>query len=217
MKHDVFSKHANEIFDLSVSQEQFEKFCIYVELIRSWVDRVRLISTHDKDVIWERHILDCLSIVTSLPNKGIILDMGSGSGLPGVPIKIMRSDLQVVLLEPARMKSLFLQQVVETLQLPGLICIRERAENLSKTPKHQSHYNAVVARAVASLPKLWTWAKPLLNPMGQLISMKGPNYLLDFGGKTPEGIKTKEQVYHLRFIQRDRVIVTLSKNLELER
>jgi 16S rRNA (guanine527-N7)-methyltransferase len=216
MTCDTFSKQALETFGLPVSQDQYNRFQVYVHLLHSWTDRVRLISTHDRDHIWERHILDCLSIVSSLPNNGVVLDLGSGSGLPGVPIKIMRSDLNVVLLEPTRMKVLFLQQVIEKMHLPGLKCIRERAENIAYDPKHRSHYHAVVARAVGPLSVLWELSKPLLNSEGKFIGMKGPDSLLEFKGNVPKDISTNEQSYFLPFIERRRFIVTLSKTDQTE-
>lgn len=212
MTYDVFSQQALETFGLTITQAHYAHFRVYVDLMRSWADRVRLVSTNDKDHIWERHILDCLSIIASLPQNGVVLDLGSGSGLPGIPIKIMRSDLSVVLLEPARMKALFLQQVVEKLQLNALTCIRERAEILAKNPEHHNHYDAVVARAVGPLPELWAFSKPLLNDGGSFIGMKGPDSLTEFGEMVPEDVEFKEQIFNLSFLQRKRAIVILTKS-----
>ena len=96
-------------FELSFSNKQVVLLKQYVDLLTDWSSRVRLISRNDRNFIWERHILDCLSLVPHLPGGGPLLDLGSGAGLPGIVIKIMRTDPEVYLLEPTRMKNLFLQ------------------------------------------------------------------------------------------------------------
>lgn len=202
---------AKRSFELSFSQEQVVKLQKYVDLLTDWSARVRLISRNDRNFIWERHILDCLSLVPHLPIDGPLLDLGSGAGLPGIVIKIMRSDLEVYLLEPARMKTLFLQETITVLGLQNTFAIRSRAENLIGDSSFSGKFLIGTARAVARLPQLWNWVEPFLAPRGVLISMKGPCALNEFTKGVPRDIYATETSLTLPFTRRRRSFVFLKR------
>lgn len=190
--------------DLSFSDEQVALLVQYVDLLIDWSARVRLISRNDRNFIWERHILDCLSLVPHLPMDGPLLDLGSGAGLPGIVIKIMRPDLEVYLLEPARMKNLFLQETIIALGLQNTFAIRSRAEHLVGDSPFASKFLIGTARAVARLPQLWNWVEPLLSPHGVLLSMKGPGSLSEFTNGVPDHISATETTLRVPFAGRKR-------------
>lgn len=210
MTHQDLSDHVRDRFGITISKHQYEGFRTYVGLLHTWSDRVRLISRQDRDHIWARHIIDCMSLVPLLPTAGAILDLGSGAGLPGVPIKIMRSDLQIVLLEPQRMKSLFLNQVVEILGIPGLQVVRERAEHIATDKAHVARYAVVTARAVGPLLNLWHLAKPLLMQKGRLIAMKGPGETGALTREMHSDLTIKETRIWLPMNQRERVLIEIT-------
>ena len=203
---------AEKSFELSFSQEQVVRLQQYVDLLTDWSGRVRLISRNDRDFIWERHILDCLSLVPHLPEDGPLLDLGSGAGLPGIVIKIMRSDLEVYLLEPTRMKNLFLQETITALGLQNTFAIRSRAEHLVEDSSFSGKFLIGTARAVARLPQLWNWAEPFLAPHGILISMKGPDSLCEFTNGVPHHIYATETSLTLPFTRRRRSFVFLKRH-----
>ena len=198
-------------FDLSFSPEQVALLVQYVDLLTDWSARVRLISRNDRDFIWERHILDCLSLVPHLPIDGPLLDLGSGAGLPGIVIKIMRSDLEVYLLEPTRMKNLFLQETITALGLQNTFAIRSRAEHLVDDSSFSGKFLIGTARAVARLPQLWNWVEPLLAPQGVLISMKGPDSLSEFTNGVPDHIYAAETTLTLPITRRKRSFVFIKR------
>ena len=198
-------------FELSFAHEQVSRLQQYVDLLTDWSGRVRLISRNDRNFIWERHILDCLSLVPHLPRNGPLLDLGSGAGLPGIVIKIMRSDLEVYLLDPTRMKNLFLQETITALGLQNTFAIRSRAEHLVEESSFSGKFLIVTARAVARLPQLWNWAEPFLAPHGVLISMKGPESLCEFTSGVPHHIYTTETSLILPFTRRRRSFVFLKR------
>ena len=198
-------------FELSFAHEQVSRLQQYVDLLTDWSGRVRLISRNDRNFIWERHILDCLSLVPHLPGNGPLLDLGSGAGLPGIVIKIMRSDLEVYLLDPTRMKNLFLQETITALGLQNTFAIRSRAEHLVEESSFSGKFLIVTARAVARLPQLWNWAEPFLAPHGVLISMKGPESLCEFTSGVPHHIYTTETSLILPFTRRRRSFVFLKR------
>ena len=192
MQPDEAIELAERSFGLSFSHEQVALLVQYVDLLTDWSARVRLISRNDRNLIWERHILDCLSLVPHLPIDGPLLDLGSGGGLPGIVIRIMRSDLEVYLLEPARMKTLFLKETITALGLQNTFAIRSRAETLIGDSPFAGKFLIGTARAVAKLPKLWNWVEPLLAPQGVLIAMKGPGSLREFTNGVPDHIYAAE-------------------------
>ena len=198
-------------FELSFSYEQVSRLQQYVDLLTDWSDRVRLISRNDRNFIWERHILDCLSLVPHLPGDGPLLDLGSGAGLPGIVITIMRSDLEVYLLEPTRMKNLFLQEAITALGLQNAFAIRYRAEHLVEDSSFSGKFLIGTARAVARLPQLWNWAEPFLAPHGVLISMKGPDSLCEFTNGVPHHIYATETSLTLPITRRKRSFVFLKR------
>ena len=211
MQPDEVIELAEKSFDLSLSHEQVALLVQYVDLLTDWSARVRLVSRNDRNFIWERHILDCLSLVPHLPIDGPLLDLGSGAGLPGIVIKIMRSDLKVYLLEPARMKTLFLKETITTLDLQDTFAIRSRAETLVGDSSFSGKFLIGTARAVARLPQLWNWVEPLLAPPGVLIAMKGPGSLREFTTGVPDHIYAAETSLRLPFSRRERSFVFLKR------
>ena len=211
MQPDEAIELAERSLGLSFSQKQIVLLTQYVNLLTDWSARVRLISRNDRNFIWERHILDCLSLVPHLPIDGPLLDLGSGAGLPGIVIKIMRSDLEVYLLEPARMKTLFLQETITVLGLQNTFAIRSRAETLVEDSSFSGKFLIGTARAVARLPQLWHWVDPLLAPQGVLIAMKGPGSLCEFTTGVPDHIFAAETTLTLPFTRRKRSFVFLKR------
>ena len=122
---------AAEALSVPLSDEQAAVFDRYEALLRTWSGRVRLVSRGDRDKIRERHFIDSLRVTPFLPRGKIaLLDLGSGAGFPGVPVKIARPEVKVVLLESVRMKGLFLNRLAVELGLDGLSVLTERAEDV---------------------------------------------------------------------------------------
>lgn len=181
---------AAEALSVPLSDEQAALFDRYEALLRTWSGRVRLVSRGDRDKIRERHFLDSLRVTPFLPRGEIsLLDLGSGAGLPGVPVKIARPEVKVVLLESVRMKGLFLNHLAGELGLDGLSVLTERAEAASERTRHRGRYDIVTARAVGSLPVLWRLSSGFLKKDGELLALKGPGALREveeFGRDGPD-------------------------------
>ncbi|MFI2754983.1 16S rRNA (guanine(527)-N(7))-methyltransferase RsmG [Cellulomonas sp. P22] len=128
-----------------------------------------LVGPREVSRLWERHLLNSAAVVPFLPSTGSIVDIGSGAGLPGVVVAAMRPDAEVVLLEPMERRIDWLNEVVETLGLANAVVIRGRAEDLHGDLRA----DAVTARAVAPLDRLYRWALPLLDKDGVLVALKG--------------------------------------------
>lgn len=131
-----------------------------------------LIGPREADRIWDRHILNSAAI-TELIDTGLrVADIGSGAGLPGIPLAIARPDLAVVLVEPLLRRATFLSEVVTMLGLSSVTVVRGRAEDRAVLQEHHD-FDVVTSRAVAPLDKLTKWSLPLLRPGGVMAALKG--------------------------------------------
>lgn len=129
-----------------------------------------LIGPREVPRLWERHLLNSAQIAPAFALGEQVCDIGTGAGLPGIVLALVRPDLDVTLLEPLLRRTRFLDEVVVDLELDRVHVVRGRAEEHAG-----AGFDAVTARAVAPLPKLVRWALPLCRPGGRVIAMKGEN------------------------------------------
>jgi 16S rRNA (guanine527-N7)-methyltransferase len=142
----------------------------YAELLATDGVTCGLIGPRETERLWDRHLLNCAVVSELLPERGVLVDIGSGAGLPGVVLAMLRPSLRVILLEPLLRRSVFLEECVAELALSNATVLRARAED-----KAAAHIEAdfATARAVAPLDRLAGWAVRLLRPGGQLLAIKG--------------------------------------------
>ena len=127
-----------------------------------------LIGPREAERIWDRHVVNSLAVAAATPQGATVVDVGSGAGLPGLPLALARPDLRVTLLEPLLRRATFLTEVVGELSLGDRVdVVRARAED------HDATYDVVTCRAVARLPKLLGWTAPLIGRRGRLVALKG--------------------------------------------
>ncbi len=131
-----------------------------------------LIGPRESSRLWERHILNCAVVADLFDSDERIVDIGSGAGLPGIPLGIVRPDLKLVLVEPLLRRTTFLSEVVESLGLDNVTVVRGRAEEKAIIAEH-GEADAVTSRAVAPLDRLVKWSAPLIRTDGRLVAMKG--------------------------------------------
>jgi 16S rRNA (guanine527-N7)-methyltransferase len=128
-----------------------------------------LLGPREVPRIWDRHLLNCAVVAEAVPQESRVVDIGSGAGLPGLVLAIVRPDLMVTLLEPLLRRTVFLSECVEALKLDNVEVLRGRAEELA----HKRVFDVATARAVAPLDRLLAWSMPLLGEGGELLAMKG--------------------------------------------
>lgn len=131
------------------------------------------IGPREVDRLWDRHILNCAVIGEVMEHGARVADVGSGAGLPGIPLAIARPDLDITLIEPLLKRSVYLQEVVDALGLPNVTVIRGRAEEKQVREALDGGVDIVTSRAVAPLGKLAGWSLPLVRRGGEMIAMKG--------------------------------------------
>ncbi|TYK50637.1 16S rRNA (guanine(527)-N(7))-methyltransferase RsmG [Actinomadura decatromicini] len=128
-----------------------------------------LIGPREVDRLWERHLINCAVVSAAVPPDARVVDIGSGAGLPGIVLAIVRPDLRITLLEPLLRRTTFLTECVEMLDLENVEVLRARAEEVAG----RLSMDVATARAVAPLERLAKWALPLLRPGGELLALKG--------------------------------------------
>ncbi len=148
----------------------FTQLSRYVDILATRALERGLLGPHETDRIWDRHILNSAAVADFIDLGSSVIDVGSGAGLPGIPLALLRPDLRVTLLEPLLRRFTFLVETVSDLGLVERVSVvHARAED------HPVRYDAVVARAVAPLYQLVTWCDPLRRHGGVLLALKGQN------------------------------------------
>lgn len=160
---------------LPLDQHQVEQFARYQALVLEWNQRMNLTGAQTPREIQERHFADSLTcaLATGDLNGQSLIDIGSGAGFPGLPLKICFPDMMLTLVESVGKKGVFLEEVVAELDLEGVSVIIDRAESLGHDPLHRQRYDWAVARAVAPLPSLLEYLLPFCRLNGYALAQKG--------------------------------------------
>ena len=163
---------------VALNKEQIEHFSTYLSELKEWNTRINLTTIiEDRDVV-TRHFLDSLAPLRYLKDCQRLLDLGSGAGFPGIPLKIARPDLSVTLLDSKEKKVLFQRHVIRTLGLKDGTCsVHGRAEELALNEKQKESFDAVISRALSSLEEFIRLGLPFLKKDGLLIAIKSKNGL----------------------------------------
>ena len=154
---------ASEMFGL-----RFDTACRYASHLGNIGSARGIIGPREVSRLWERHLLNCAAVTELIPPGARVIDVGSGGGLPGIPIALRRPDVRVTLLDSALRRSVYLNEVVEALGFGERITVtRARAD------EHRSRYDVVAARAVAALPLLGRWTRNLADSGVRLLAIRG--------------------------------------------
>lgn len=158
---------------LNLSFSQKEQFSKYMELLIEWNEKINLTAIKNPSEIVEKHFYDSLLLIETIHlDSQKLIDIGSGAGLPGIPLKIAFPNLKVTLLEPTGKRVTFLNIVIQELALVDILTLNDRAENI--TALQRESFDIAVARAVAPLNILNELSLPFIKVNGLFIAMKGP-------------------------------------------
>jgi 16S rRNA (guanine527-N7)-methyltransferase len=146
----------------------------YRELLLTWNARFNLTAITDEQAVLIRHFVDSLTVLKVLPSRPLsLLDVGTGPGFPGIPLKLARPELAVTVMDSTSKKVRFCAEVIQQLGLTGIRALHGRAEEMAHQPQFREQFDVVTARAVASLPTLVEYLMPFVKPGGLCIAMKG--------------------------------------------
>lgn len=173
---DSFSTPFNEGLQqlyLDLNATQLEQLATYRRELLDWNTRINLTAITDPQEVLIKHFLDSFSLLSVYnAEKARVLDIGTGAGFPGLVLKIVRPQWDVILLEATGKKVTFLQHIIETLHLTHVTAIHGRAEELAHKPTYRARFDLVTARAVSTLPTLLEYATPYSRAGGTIILPK---------------------------------------------
>lgn len=186
--------------DIKVEDGIIDRFREYKKLLKEWNEKINITAIKEDKEIDIKHFLDSVTVLKTgyIKDGQRIIDIGTGGGFPGIPLKIINNNLEVVLLDSLNKRIKFLNQVINTLGLDGITAIHGRAEDFGKNPDYREKFDVVVSRAVASLNILSEYCLPFVKVGGYFIAMKGPeinNEIEDSGS----ALKTLGGVIEERF------------------
>lgn len=194
-----------------------------------WNKKINLVSRRDEGNLWMGHILHCLSVLftVDIPTGAAVLDLGTGGGLPGILLKIVRPDLTFTLLDSTQKKINVVKDIVGELGSTGIEAVWGRAEDLGRRKQYNHRYDIVVARAVASLKELVRWSLPFLKSRWQLTTeawvsttdegtrrIAGPTLIAFKGGDVEGEIR---QIRNLKHVKNTSIVdLTLKGSRQLD-
>lgn len=166
---------ARDHLGLALTPSQLDSFGWYLDQLLLWNTRHNLTAIVDPGEIAVKHFLDSLTLVARLGRAaaGAVVDIGSGAGFPGIPLRIVADSMRLTLIEATGKKAEFCRSVVDGLNLRRVEVIHARAEDVGRTPDQRQRHDLVVARAVAALPVLVEYALPLVRVGGRMLAQKG--------------------------------------------
>lgn len=162
-----------KVFGIDLGETEVNAFDLYLRELIKWNEKMNLTSIRSEKGIILKHFLDSLSVVPHLPPISSLLDIGSGAGFPGIPLKMIRPYLEVVLIDSVRKKIDFQRHVIRTLGLNGIEAIHGRVQDRQVLAGLSGRFEAAIARAFADLVSLLPLAYPFLKKGGTLLAMKG--------------------------------------------
>lgn len=178
MNIEEFSKELTKLaskIEIELSLDEIEKLYKFMYLLLEWNEKINLTAITEPEDIILKHFVDSITIRKYIKSENKVLDMGTGAGFPGIPLKIISSDTYFTLVDSLNKRIIFLNEVCDKLKLDKIENIHSRAEELAKNKKYREQYDVVTSRAVARLASLVEYMLPFVKVGGRCICMKGSN------------------------------------------
>jgi len=194
---------------LSVTDAQVAQLARFVDLLREWNQKINLISRKSASEIWRNHILHSISVLFMLElQKGSsVMDIGTGGGLPGIPLKILRPDLAITLVDSIQKKVKAVETIMNELKLVGIEALCARVEDLPKRKRLRASFDYTIARGVAPMKDLVRYSIPVLKPRTEQSREKSPQEEFQFippaliafkGGNVEDELKQVKELKGVR-------------------
>ena len=168
--------------NVNINEEIGEKFYKYTELLLEWNKKINLTAITDLDDIILKHYVDSLTINKYITNNNRIIDIGTGAGFPGIPLKLLNKEKEFILVDSLNKRVKFLEEVVNQLNINNIEVIHARVEDLAKNNKYRENIDIATSRAVANLSTLLEYMLSFVKINGVCICMKGPKISEEING-----------------------------------
>lgn len=178
MEKEEFSKELKELLNdinINIEDNTVEQFYLYMNLLLEWNEKINLTAITEPKEIILKHFVDCGTALKYLKEENKILDLGTGAGFPGIPLKLLNKELNITLVDSLNKRINFLNEVIDRLNLKNINTVHSRAEDLSRNKKYRENFDIILSRAVANMSVLLEYTLPFLKVGGKCIAMKGPN------------------------------------------
>ena len=172
MEKEVFFEEMQKKLDIKLNVEQLEKFYKYMGLLIEWNEKMNLTAITEPNEIILKHFVDSLTILNEISGNSKVVDVGTGAGFPGIPLSIANESLKITLVDSLNKRLIFLQEVIEKLELKNVEIIHSRAEDFGQNKKYRENFDFATSRAVANLSTLSEYLIPLVKINGKCICMK---------------------------------------------
>jgi 16S rRNA (guanine527-N7)-methyltransferase len=159
--------------DIQLDKRKIDKFAIHAMELMKWNQKINLTAITDPFEVALKHFLDSIVPVQLIPSNASLLDIGSGGGFPGIPLKIILPSLSVTLIEASRKKVSFLKHIIRRLELKSIDALHIRAEEFANSPGIAKTFDVIISRALSSMPSFAETALPFLKKEGAIIAMRG--------------------------------------------
>ncbi len=161
--------------NIELDEKQIIKFYRYMELLLEWNEKINLTAIIDPKEIILKHFADSLTISKHIKKNAKVIDVGTGAGFPGIPLKIYREDIEVTLLDSLNKRISFLNEVIEKLELAKIDAVHGRAEEVAHNRLYRENFDVATSRAVANMATLSEYLIPFSKVSGNIVAMKGPD------------------------------------------
>ncbi len=213
-----FIKNEASKNNINLSEKEIELFYLHMNNLIEWNQKINLTAIKEEKEIVIKHFMDSIVIKDEIVGSRV-LDLGSGAGFPGIPLKIVNDKLEVTLLDAVNKKVNFMNDTIEKIKLKNIVAIHARAEELAHDEKYREKYDIVVSRAVSNMTTLVEYMLPFLKKGGKCICLKGPdvdneledakNAIRILGGKIE-----KKMQYDLNGNGRSLIVILKEKHTE---
>ena len=200
-------------FGIELTEEQYRKFDIYAQFLVEYNEKVNLTAITDPLEVLRKHFIDSAMLLKycDIPSNAALIDVGTGAGFPSVPMKILREDIQLTLLDSLAKRLTFLEQLCDKLSIKAEL-VHARAEDCGKMPKYREKFDVATARAVANLAVLSEYCIPFVKEDGIFTAMKGPNEDIQASSDAIEKLGGElEDVLTYEFYEESRRIAVIRK------
>lgn len=162
--------------NITLQQEEYEKFYNYMLRIIDWNEKINVTAITEHKEFLVKHLIDSLTVNKYVQNGKKLIDIGTGAGFPGIPLKIANEDLKVTLIDSVNKKLNVIREISKEININNLEIIHTRAEDLANNPEYREQFDFATTRAVSKLYTIAEYMLPFLKIGGKAICMKGPNY-----------------------------------------